>query len=147
MNERMQLASPDLNCLLDQNLFIFSVFISSLSVFYLLISLRKQRKSTECACGCHQSSKCRLRAVFQAGLNPGTRLWATVQGREVPGRGWLVAGAVCGAGGVRSCGHTAPSLYNPAALSLPLGPSHPFLQPLGRGQHWSSEALLWKSKT
>lgn len=58
-NEPTQLASPDLNCLLDQNLFIFSVPISSLSVFYLLIYLRKQIKSTECACGRHQGSKCR----------------------------------------------------------------------------------------
>lgn len=52
MKERMQLASPDLNCLLDQNLLIFSVLPSSpprLPVFYLLIYLREQIKSTESA--------------------------------------------------------------------------------------------------
>lgn len=72
---------------------------------------------------------------FHAGLNAGPRLWATVLGREVPEEaGWWL-NFPCGAGGVGDCGYTAPSPYSPAALSLSLGPSNPFLQPLGRGWH------------
>lgn len=44
MNEPTQLASPDLNCLLDQNLFIFSVLISSFSVFLFINLFKKTDK-------------------------------------------------------------------------------------------------------
>lgn len=64
MNAQMQLASLDLNCLLDQNLLVFSVLfffffffpLPSLSVLYLLICLGKHIRSTESARGRHQGS-------------------------------------------------------------------------------------------